>query len=246
MKKNTVAQSLFALFFVVIMAGCASAPVSIADCGPVAVIAVNGNPALPWELDESDDESTDDGNGVLTTMVNKLVDGSNPELTTGKDRLDYALNSLKAGLLDIAGVEVIDTEAVLAAENYQSIRESVFNMLDTKISAAELKTISSIGAKHARMLMSELNAKTLLLLDFEFRKTCIKGNKWNGNIAPMLTMKVHMINSRGKEVVNRTFMLKSSKYVSVSGRKYDKSALVGLYPELIDNAISQFIVSYIQ
>ncbi|MCR5723962.1 MAG: hypothetical protein K6G80_02610 [Treponema sp.] len=246
MKKNIIAAAAFALLFSVVMTSCASTKFSVTDCGPVAIIAVNGNPALPWEVDSNDDEDADDGNGVLTTMVNKLVDGANPELVTGVDRLDYALDSLRAGFQDIASVQVIDTDVLLKSEQYVDMTESVFNMLDSKISATGFKTISTIGAKRARLLMEEIGAKSLVFVDFDFRKTPIQGNKWNGKIAPMLTMKVRVLNQRGKEVVYRTFVLKSANSVKASGRKYDKNELVGLYPELIDSAVNQFLVSYIQ
>ena len=94
--------------------------------------------------------------------------------------------------------------------------------------------------------MQEIGAKSLIFADFDFRKTVLSGSKWNGSIAPMLTMKVHLVNERGKEVINRSFTLKGSDSVRSSGKNYDRDALVGLYPALIDNAISQFVVSYLQ
>ena len=135
---------------------------------------------------------------------------------------------------------------VKAAENYVSINENIFNLLDSTIGATGFKKLNTIGGKRARLLMQEIGAKSLIFVDFDFRKTVLSGTKWNGKIAPMLSMKVHLVNARGKEVISRTFTLKGSESVRSSGKKYDKDALVELYPALIDNAISQFVVSYIQ
>ena len=227
-------------------AGCKSTQVSLSQHGPAAIVAVTGNQALPWEADANSDSDEDDGNGVLTTMVNKMIDGNNPELQTGRDRLDYAVDSLRAGLQDIAGIEVLDNDTVLKSQNYFEIRESPFNILDSRISASGFKMLSSVGAKRARMLMDEIGAKCLVILDFDFRKTMAQGTKRSGVVAPMLTMKVLVIDENGRELVNKTFEQKASSGVRSASGSYDKNELVGLYPELIDNAISQFIVSYVQ
>lgn len=225
---------------------CKSVPIAINEQGPVAIISVIGNPALPWDIGDAEAESADDGNGVLTTLVNKLVDGSNPELQTGKDRLDYAVDSLRAALEENAGVEVISNETLLNSEAYRNINESLFNMIDSRIGATNFKMLTTLGSKRARLLMEEIGAKSLIFLDFDFRKTSSSGTKWTGNVIPVLTMKVHLLNAKGREVINRSFTLKGADSVRISNRKYDKDALVDLYPALIDNAINQFIVTYIQ
>lgn len=245
MKKTVCIAVVLAGCVAAVLVGCKSAPVALNESGPVAIISVTGNPALPWEKDDNNDES-DDGNGVLSTLVNKLVDGKNPELTTGKDRLDYAVDSFHALIEEIAGVEVIDDDIVRSASNYVSIKENIFNLLESTIGATGFKKLNAIGAKRARLLQKEIGARILLFADFDFRKSVQSGTKWNGNIVPMLTMKVHLVNESGKEVVNRSFVLRGAEAVHSSGKTYDKDELVGLYPALIDNAISQFVVSYIQ
>ena len=165
MKRSAFAAAALLLFAATLLAGCKSAPVAINESGPIAIISVTGNPAIPWEKDENDDDA-DDGNGVLSTLVNKLVDGKNPELTTGKDRLDYAVDSFHALIEEIAEVEVIDDAVVKAAENYVSINENIFNLLDSTIGATGFKKLNTIGGKRARLLMQEIGAKSLIFLAF--------------------------------------------------------------------------------
>ena len=245
MKKTVHIAAALLICATTLLVSCKTTPVAINESGPIAIISVTGNPALPWEKDDNDDEG-DDGNGVLSTLVNKLVDGKNPELSTGVDRLDYAVDSFHALIEEIATVEVIDDAVLKSAENYVSINENIFNLLESTIGATGFKKLNAIGGKRARLLMQEIGAKSLIFADFDFRKTVLSGSKWNGSIAPMLTMKVHLVNERGKEVINRSFTLKGSDSVRSSGKNYDRDALVGLYPALIDNAISQFVVSYLQ
>ena len=59
MKRSAFAAAALLLFAATLLAGCKSAPVAINESGPIAIISVTGNPAIPWEKDENDDDADD-------------------------------------------------------------------------------------------------------------------------------------------------------------------------------------------
>lgn len=244
MKKIIVAlvASVAALAFFM---GCKTVPVGIADRGPVLVLSVTGNHSLPWKEDSNPNSDVDkdgDGDGLLSNLVGSLISKNNVERLSGPDRLDYAVDSFHRLLEETGGVEVVPAETLFASQSYDNTRENIFNVLEAKISANGYKNLMKIGSKRARMIMEETGAKSLIIAEFKFQKTNISGNKWTGKVAAAVTMKIRYLDERGKEIVNSEFEATSVESLPIASRKYDKEALVDLFPDTIDAVINQFIL----
>lgn len=233
-----------AFFFV---AGCKSTPVVLADHSPAAIMSVSANSALPWtEMKNSNNVAESDGTGVLTDMVNKVINGENPEVYTSQDRLDYAAQTLHELLGTTGGIEVLDHEKLEESKNYQAIITNPLNLIVASKSATGYKLISGVGAKRARLLMQETGAKSLVFAEFDFRKKNSAGNNWTGKVCAQVKMKIKIIDETGKEILNNEYIATSAEELPIKSRKYDRQALVNLFPATIDAVINQFIVSLIQ
>ena len=57
-------------------------------------------------------------------------------------------------------------------------------------------------------------------------------------------MKVFIIGANGKESRPITYTSLSPEKIEISGKNYDQQALVDLFPALIENLISKFIMDY--
>lgn len=221
---------------------CSSSNLSISDSGPVALISVVGNASAPWIDPELTDDENEDVNGLLSTAVNKLLDGSNPEILTAESRLDYAEETFRLHLAEFAGVEVLGREDVVESDAYKKLKKSYFNALVATKNADGYKDLTTFGAKNARILMREIGAKSLVRLEFEFRKEISRGDKWNGEVRAVVNMSANLMNERGKTVLNRQYSVRSSETVHIDSLKYDRDAFVELFPEIIDESIDKFIV----
>ena len=67
---------------------CKSVPSDLASYNPVAIITVYSNTSVPWYSESSGSETVDDG--VLTGMVNRMIDKNNPETAKAQERIDEA------------------------------------------------------------------------------------------------------------------------------------------------------------
>ncbi len=78
-------------------------------------------------------------------------------------------------------------------------------------------------------------------------KKYIKGNGDNlkADLGAMGTMNVIMYNSNGKKVIDDQFTVISNESVEMYLTKYDKDAMVELFPDVIDQLINRFIVKYL-
>ena len=242
--KKTLFLSMMLCAIVALFSGCKSTPIVLEDRSPVVVLAVVGNHAVPWKEEDSQSDDSDDsgGEGVLTSLVNRVLKGNDVEYLAGYDRLDYAVGSFHALLSENAGMKVVDEKVLLNANAYTSMTENILNFMEAKISATNYKTMLKIGSKRARMIMEETGAKSMLLADFVFQKTNIKGNRWTGEVAALVTMKIIYLDERGNEILNKEYVVTSAERVPIEHRSYDQEALVDLFPPTIDAAINQFIV----
>ncbi len=227
-----------ALFF----ASCSTSHITISENEPVAIISVIGNSAIPWASDGTDDDD-DDGNGILSNAVNKFIDGKNPEYLTGEDRVNYAEESFRDLLSDISGAKVLDKDEVLQSEAYEDLSSSIYNMFTSTVRATGYKDLTTIGAKKARVLMEAIGAESLVLLNFDFHKQLVNGSRQSGVVQGLVSMKVRVLNRNGKEILNKT-ITKTTESLKIKGRSYNKDEFVGLFPDAIDNAIRDCIVTY--
>lgn len=243
--KKIFALLLAASFGAAFLTSCGSTKIAIQEHSPVAVFSIIGNSQIPWTKDDPNDPDEAESDGLLSTMVNKLIDGQNPELVTAVDRLDYADASFRQILPEMTGCEVLSKEAVLSSEAYEDLNASYFNALSSTKSATDYKDMTTIGAKPARIAIEGVGAKSAAILNFTFQKKLLKGNKWNGELVGIVTMKAKLLNSRGKEIINKTYEVQVPTRVKISSHKYNKNTLVDSLNEGIDSVIRQFALEFI-
>ena len=226
MKKfNTLSLALVSIAFV--LTSCASTKISLQESSPIAVISIIGNTQVPW-IDESEDSTSP---------------GEEPEtegLLTAVDRLDYAFDSASMNILEMTGCAVLPKEEVLSSEAYTYMAQSYFNMLSATKTATGFKDLTIIGAKNARYLMDSLGAKSLLILSFTFQKDVVKGTKTSGAIGGVVTMKAKLLNNRGREIVNKIFVAKTSEPIKIMHGQYNKDSMVEQLENAIDDVMCQF------
>lgn len=244
MKKNVVYVAL-ATFASVLLASCGSTKIAIQEHSPVAVVSIIGNSSIPWVSDNPNDNDDGDPDGLLSSVVNKLIDGDNPEIVTSVDRLDYANDSFSQILTEMTGCVVLPKESVVKSEAYADLGGSYFNLLAATKTGTDFKDLTGFGGKKARIALEKMGAKSAVVLNFTFQKKLLKGNKWNGDMCGLVTMKARMLNSRGKELINRTYTAQTSQRTKITSHKYDKNAFVATVNEAIDNAIRQFALEFV-
>ena len=237
--KKSIILTLTALVSSAILTGCASTQVALQRSTPAAVITIIGNPDVPW-YSEDPEENSD--SGLLTNIVNNAVNSQNPELLTAIDRLDYADDSIRHILPEIAGCEILEKGSVVGTDTYKHLHASYFNTLSATKKATDYKDLSTIGAKNARMLMKEIGAKSLIVMDFSFYKLRIN-KKAGKECAALAFMKIKVLDERGKEIINEEYTAQT-KPIKIYSDGYDKDELVALFPEAIDNVIQQFAVKH--
>lgn len=244
MKKN-IAALLCGMISVGFFAGCASTKVDLSANSPVALVSVIGNSSIPWIKEDEGNDVKSGSDGLLTNMVNKMIDGDNPEMTTAVDRLDYAAESFSKILPEMTGCEVLPSDQVINNESYQDLRGSFYNSLISTKSATNYKDFTTLKGKNAAKLISELNAKSLAILNFTFEKKLTKGNKWNGECQVIVTMKAKILDEKGKELVNKTYSSQSAKVVRIRNHKYEKQEIADNSYDEIDNVIRKFATEFL-
>ncbi|MBQ9205432.1 MAG: hypothetical protein IJ158_01820 [Treponema sp.] len=241
MKKSIMlgfAAALVPFFFT----SCASTKISLKEYSPVAVISIVGNTQVPWVDAEAEDGTATgepEAENLLTSMVNKLVNGQNPEIVTAVDRLDYAFDSVNQNFPELIGLEVLPKDTVISADYYDSLHSSYFNLLAATKKATGFKDLSTIGAKSARYLLEAVGGKSALLLSFTFQKDVAKGSRSNGTIVGIVTMKAKLLNSRGKEILNKIYTAKTAEPIKIKRSEYDTDSLLTGLEEAIDSAVRQ-------
>ena len=133
---------------------------------------------------------------------------------------------------EIANIQIINREDFLSSEAYSEQVASIFTYIDSRAFLS------------ARIIMQELGLKGMFRFDFNFEKKLVQGNKWNGEVSALAEMKVFIIGANGKESRPITYTSLSPEKIEISGKNYDQQALVDLFPALIENLISKFIMDY--
>lgn len=245
MKKSDLTAAIL-LGAVLCIFGCASTDMLSAEkVSPAAIISVTGTNLVAWQDKNLNDNDEDDSTGgALNSLVNKAVDRSNPEITTAVDRLDYADESFRHILPEIAGIQILDKEKVVNSDIYKYTRGSIYNSLSDSTEGTNYKDMTVIGAKKARMLIDELGAKSLVAMDFTFRKILASGTKQDGQAAALVAMKIKILDSSGKEAVNKVYTRQSEQTVMIKSGYYNKDEMLSLINSAIDDAITAFAVEY--
>lgn len=241
MKK--IVLSLSCLLVTAFFISCGSTKISLQEQSPIVILGVEGNPTV-LEVDANYDTDPDSG-GAISNAVNKLLDGSNPEILKAQDRIDFAEDSLRIALSDIAGMEVIDREILQSSKIYKQTSGNVLNFVNTNlVPDGYKKGILSLGAKRARLLMNEVGAKSIISAEFEFDKRKVLKSS-STVVYAVVKMKIRFFDERGKQIISKDFVEESSKYVETFSGSYDRDEFVELYPEVTENIINKFIVEYL-
>ncbi len=235
--------SVAALF---LLSGCESTKnVSLDGMSPMALISVAGTNLVSWqEKTKNDSDETLSTDGAFNALLNKAIDGKNPEIATAVDRLDYADESFRRIMAETAGVQLLEKSKVVSSDIYEYTRGSFYNSLSDSLCATGYKDMSVLGAKRARIIEEELGAKSLASMDFSFKKVIVKGNKQKGEMAALVTMKIKILDERGREFINKEYTRKSEKSMSILSGYYKKEELLQFINETIDDLITQFAAEF--
>ena len=246
MKKISSRICLACIAALFLLSGCASTKnISLEEKSPMAVISVIGTNLVAWqEQTQNDSDETLTTDGAFNALLNKAIDGKNPEIATAVDRLDYADESFRRVMAETANVQILKKNEVVDTDVYEFTRGSFYNSLSDSVCATGYKDMTVIGAKKARILESELGAKSLASMDFNFKKTVIKGNRQNGKLAALVMMKIKILDEHGREFINKEYTGVSAKAIPIISGYYKKEELLSLINETIDDLITQFAVEF--
>ena len=243
--KNNFYTFLF-LVTVFIFSSCQSVKtISFNDISPLAIISVTGTNLVAWQdTEENDNDDELNTDGAFNSLVNRVIDSKNPEILTAVDRLDYAEESFRLIANELVSAKVLSKEKVINSDIYKYSYRSLFNSLSDSTCATGYKDMTVIGAKKARLLIQGLEAKSLVAMDFNFKKILASGNKRNGQVAAAITMKMKILDEKGRAAVNKDYYRQSSQTVLIQGGYYDKDALIEIINTTIDELITAFVVEY--
>lgn len=244
MKKISSTITLMCLSALFFLSSCASTKITLSEYSPAAIISVTGTSLVMWQSEKQDSQEDDDSDNVLTGMVNKILDSNNPEILTAVDRLDYADESFHRIASEISSLDVLSKKSVVDSNIYKYSTRSLFNALSDSTCATGYKDMTVIGAKKARLLIQGLEAKSLVAMDFNFKKILASGNKRNGQVAAAITMKMKILDEKGRVAVNKDYYRQSSQTVLIQSGYYDKDALIEIINTTIDELITAFVVEY--
>ncbi len=248
--KKMAKGAVFALFILSAfsLSGCATTKYSLLEsASPIAILGIAGNTHIPYYSSEVRDDEYGEEDGLLSNAINGFLGRNNPEIQTAADRVSYAEDAFRRIVPEATGIEVLPKETVLASPTYDNIgKNSVLSYIDVKIRGDGYKFMDDIGAKKAREIAKETGANSFIFLDFTFKKY-IKGDGDNlkADLGAMGMMSVLVYNAEGKRVIQDDFTVISDGDVPMRMTKYDKDAMVELFPGVIDQLINLFIVKYL-
>lgn len=232
------------VLFLSFITGCNSTKKVTKNASPMAIFSMSSNFSIKWHDDGFNKDENIKKGGLLSEQINKLIDKKNPENFSAEERLLKADEIFREKMQEIANIQIIDREDFLSSEAYSEQVASIFTYIDSRAFLSGYQKIQSVGRKKARIIMQELGLKGMFRFDFNFEKKLVQGNKWNGEVSALAEMKVFIIGANGKESRPITYTSLSPGKIEISGKNYDQQALVDLFPALIENLISKFIMDY--
>ena len=225
--------------------GCASAKIEKESISPLAIVTVTGNSSIPWYVLTKDGEEPSANKGLLQNAINSKFYDDDPEIASAYNRLDYAEDAVRRIFEDVAEIEFVDRETVLESKKYKSMNSGILSALNTTITATGYKDLRTPDRYELKKLCEDVGAKGCLVLDFEFFKKSTKGNSISGEVVPYVKMRVKMYDTNGKEIKYKNYKVEGSQSLKISGRKYDTEAFVAMYPEVIDQLLTQAAMEFI-
>ena len=223
---------------VLCVTGCQSAKKDFSVYSPCITVSVVGNSTLPW-YEEVNGEKTSAASGTIQNLLDKKFMETDPEFYTRFERLDYAEEAVRNSFNELLGIQVIEKADLVSTNAWKNTKEGFLSALNTTICATDLKDLHSISKYNVRNLCRETGAKGVILLNFEFFKKIVKGNKVSGEVSPYVTMNMRILDETGREQFYKTFKATGSDSVKIQGRDYDKTALTEMYRDVIDLLITK-------
>lgn len=227
------------------LSGCASVKIEPETVSPLAVITVAGNTTLPWYV-LKDGKEPSATKGLLQNTINSKFRQEDPEIISSYNRLDYAEDALGRILEDVAGINVLERDAVLSSKTYKQMSTGLFSAMNTTITAEGYKDLRSPDKYLMSKLCQETGANGCIVLEFEFFKKAVSGSLINGEGAPYVKMKAKLYSKEGKEIKYKTYVATGAQSVKVKAKKYDQDELISYYPEVIDQLITQFAMEFLE
>ena len=223
---------------VLCVTGCQSAKKDFSVYSPCITVSVVGNSTLPW-YEEVNGEKTSAATGTLQNLIDKKFMSTDPEFYTSYERLDYAEDSVRIIFNELLGLQVLEKADLISTDAWKNTKEGFLTSLNTTVCATDLKDLRSISKYNVRNLCRETGAKGAILLNFEFFKKIVRGNKVVGEVSPYVTMNMRILDETGREQFYKTFKATGSDSVKIQGRDYDKNALTEKYRDVIDLLITK-------
>lgn len=247
MKKSVFAMlsvacaSIFSVFV-----SCKSTNVNIGDLSPVAIISVTSNASIPWFENTTMEggEKSSDETGLINGLISKTLESDNPEIKSLQTRVDYAADVIRTKL-EAAGVEVVSHDLVDATHEYEKARSNKFNLGDTYLKATGFEKIGSTSQKN-RELMEETGANSVLYVSFVFKKKKVNYAPLKYGVKAYVKMNVSFSKEDGKGMEKKVYEAYSSDFVEYENGKWDKQAVVDLFPGTIDSVMDLFISDYVK
>ena len=238
--EKTLHFSAVAIFSLFAFSCATKPPVEIAKEFPIAIVSVSSNTTVPWYEENTNSSEEDDINedGLINSMLNKSINAKNPEISSNKDRINYAEEKLISILQTKGGFELLDKDSVLNSKIYKGINGNILDFMSSSCIPAGYKKLSPDSRKIARMIMDNLGAKSLLYITFQFEK-----EKSHSKVYARTTLGVRLLNDKGKLVIRKDYVGLSQNGAQMYGNSYDKQSLVDLFPESIEAAINKFLFS---
>lgn len=241
--KKTLFSIIATLGIGLFFASCGT-QINLADYSQTALVGIEGNEII-YTVDNYNEVKDEDKAGIITSAVNKKLNGNNPEYETAQDRIVYAEESLLRTLNEINGINFLDKETVISAKSYK---------VDTFLGAADLlnPAVTPDGYKAGmffqnrksfQKIIKETNADSIIVAKFEFdRKETL------GKFYAVVKMRIKFIDASGRQLLNKEYVSVSSTYVETDlgfNQTYDREEFIKLYPEVTDAVITKFAMEFI-
>lgn len=244
MKKSLV--NFLPLFIIPFIFSCKSTQVvNLENHCPIAIMTIYSNPGLPWYEDSIDTKYkiSKEDNGILTGFINRALDRNNIEIETAQERIDMAANIFIESLRN-ADLELIDPNNFQDSPAYKNAGKNFMDTLGNTLPAKGFDAIVSSSKKLNKEMAEATQAKSLIYIKFNFKKEKeLKGFHEVG-VKARVSMKVYAVNSEGKKLLNKEYIVNSPEIIEFSKNHYDKEKLCNSFRETIQIAVNKFLIDF--
>ena len=243
-----IKRTFYALFISTLFSlvtSCASvSKVNLVEYSPVAIVTVYANTGLPWyEEDRSSKYKTQqNGDGLVTGVINRAIDSKNPEYTLTQNRIDQAAASLTTALKR-NGISVISPLSNPESSFYKKNSSASGGVFSGTTAAATGYYMHTNASKAlAKKISKETGAQSLIYASLSFLKEKVSDDGLHiKGLTPRVSLKVFASDASGKIILNSEYKSNCREWVSYrTGDVYDKEELCALIPSCINDVVYQF------